>query len=71
MGGGAALVCWGRTGRARGLAKILPFPPHKLTFDLFHFVLEGHGAPPLGGASAVGGGLVIRHVVFQQHHVRP
>lgn len=41
-----------------------PSPPRKLTFDLFHFILEGHRAPPLGGASAVGGRLVIRHTVF-------
>lgn len=43
----------------------------KPTFHLLHFVLEGHRAPPLGWERGVGGRLVFRRVVFQQHHVRP
>lgn len=42
---------------------------HTPTFELFHFILKGHGAPSLGGADTVGGRVVIRRVVLQQHHV--
>lgn len=42
---------------------------HRPTFDLLHLILKGHRAPSLGGASTVGGRVVIRRVVLEQHHV--
>lgn len=53
------------------LIAVRELQPQTPTFDLFHFVLKRHGAPPLGWASTVGGRVVIRRVVFEQHHVCP
>lgn len=81
-GRAAVMRSWQR-GRSLGafcgkaVAKSPSFPTcslrhsHKPTFDLFHFVLKCHRAPPLGRASAVLGRAVIRSTVFQQHHICP
>lgn len=53
------------------LIAVRELQPQAPTFDLFHFVLKRHGAPPLGWASTVPTTVVIRRVVFEQHHVRP
>lgn len=58
-------------GQARNSPKVGSYRAQKPTFDLFHFVLKCHRAPPLGWTGAVGERVVIGRVVFEQHHIRP
>lgn len=53
------------------LSLLLPWNlrPQKPTFGLLHFILEGHGAPPPGGTSAVGRRCILGRVILQQHHI--